>query len=42
MAPSSTPTKLLKVEIMRAEAARKQKEMEEAILAAEIEEAKER
>ena len=42
MAPSSTPTKLSRVEIMRAEAACKQKEMEEAILVAKIEEAKER
>ena len=42
MAPSNTPTKLSKVEIMCAEAACKQKEMEEAIHAAEIEEAEER
>ena len=39
MAPSSTPAKLSKVKIMHAEAARKQKEMEEAILVAEVEEA---
>ena len=35
MAPSTTPTKLLKVEVMCTEAAHKQKEMEEAILMAE-------
>ena len=42
MAPSSTPTKLSKVKIMHAKAAHKQKEMEEAILVAKVEEAKER
>ena len=42
MAPSNTPAKLLKVEIMHGEAACKQKEMEEAILTAEVEEAEER
>ena len=42
MAPSSTPAKLSRVEIMCAEAARKQKGMEEAILVAEIEEAEEK
>ena len=42
MALSSTPTKLSKVKIMHAEAAHKQKEMEEAILMAEVEEAEER
>ena len=42
MAPSSTPAKLLKVEIMHAEAVCKQKEMEEVILVAKIEEAEER
>ena len=42
MAPSATPSKKLKAETMRAEAARKMKEMEAAIKQAEIEEELER
>ena len=38
MAPSSTPSKMLKAETMHAEAARKMKEIEVAIKQAKIEE----